>query len=378
MPNTEKKYFTMYDIAPILGIPLPGPGRTTVDVECPCCKGKRKTLHIDFEKGMFRCAKCSEAGKTALTLYMRYTGLDTYSALKELRTQTSVGDMESMTRAKQTIQKNEELPLAPIKERDAVYRALLDNLTLTAEHKNNLKGRGLTDDEIQQLGYRSAPEYPTTLEVAKKLLRQGYRLEGIPGMCKSAAGRWQVYTPGTGILIPALDCEGRIQGLQIRLDTVTEGKFRWVSSLGRRDGTKAMSWSHVSGDNRATIALLVEGLMKGDITHILSGMTVICIPGTSAQGSLSEALAGLPSLQHIIVCFDMDAIENEHVMKDLQKLLQLLSGYADKLTYEVAMWPEDKGIDDYLWHHYYRFERSDEKKKEIITRIQTRVASRKS
>ena len=37
MPNTEKKYFTMYDIAPILGIPLPGPGRTTVDVECWTC-----------------------------------------------------------------------------------------------------------------------------------------------------------------------------------------------------------------------------------------------------------------------------------------------------------------------------------------------------
>ena len=149
-------------------------------------------------------------------------------------------------------------------------------------------------------------------------------------------------------------------------------------SLNSIDCSTSPVHTYILTPNRATIALLVEGLMKGDITHILSGMTVICIPGTSAQGSLSEALAGLPSLQHIIVCFDMDAIENEHVMKDLQKLLQLLSGYADKLTYEVAMWPEDKGIDDYLWHHYYRFERSDEKKKEIITRIQTRVASRKS
>lgn len=47
--------------------------------------------------------------------------------------------------------------LAPLDERDRVYRALLNRLTLAPDHRENLLRRGLTDEAIERLGYKSTP-----------------------------------------------------------------------------------------------------------------------------------------------------------------------------------------------------------------------------
>ena len=47
--------------------------------------------------------------------------------------------------------------LAPLEERDRVYRALLSRLTLAPDHRENLLRRGLTDEAIERLGYKSTP-----------------------------------------------------------------------------------------------------------------------------------------------------------------------------------------------------------------------------
>ena len=41
--------------------------------------------------------------------------------------------------------------LAPLEERDRVYRALLNRLTLAPDHRENLLSRGLTDEAIERL-----------------------------------------------------------------------------------------------------------------------------------------------------------------------------------------------------------------------------------
>ena len=47
--------------------------------------------------------------------------------------------------------------LAPLEERDRVYRALLNRLTLAPDHRESLLRRGLTDEAIERLGYKSTP-----------------------------------------------------------------------------------------------------------------------------------------------------------------------------------------------------------------------------
>ena len=48
-------------------------------------------------------------------------------------------------------------------------------------------------------------------------------------------------------MIPVRNPEGKIQGIQVRRDNLTKRKFRWISSVGKTDGTPAEGWTHLSG-----------------------------------------------------------------------------------------------------------------------------------
>ena len=53
------------------------------------------------------------------------------------------------------------------------YRALLSKLTLASDHRDNLRGRGLTNEEIDRLGYRTTP-LVGFLALAKELISEGH------------------------------------------------------------------------------------------------------------------------------------------------------------------------------------------------------------
>ena len=79
--------------------------------------------------------------------------------------------------------------------------------------------RGFTETEIQELGFRSTP-LSGTESLARKLLREGYSLSGIPGFFVNRQQNWDAafYKKNRGFLCPAYDLSGRISGFQIRLD----------------------------------------------------------------------------------------------------------------------------------------------------------------
>ena len=145
--------------------------------------------------------------------------------------------------------------------RHETYSALLGKLSLASDHRDNLLARGLTEEVITQLEYRTTPVVGNTA-LAKQLLAEGKYLPGVPGFYHTASGEWSFIRENRGILIPVRSPEGKIQGLQIRRDNVTKRKFRWVSSVGKTDGTRAEGWTHMAGPPQETI-LLTEGPMKG-------------------------------------------------------------------------------------------------------------------
>ena len=89
--------------------------------------------------------------------------------------------------------------------------------------------RGLSDEEIDRLGYRTTPVVGMQT-IARQLQSSGYYLSGVPGFYRKD-GNWSFACESRGILIPVRDSKGRIQGMQIRRDNATRRKFRWVSSL---------------------------------------------------------------------------------------------------------------------------------------------------
>ena len=106
---------------------------------------------------------------------------------------------------------------------DIAYHALLSELTLSESHHESLQRRGLTDDQIVSLGYKTLPTNGRR-ELAARLQANGIRLAGVPGFYLEA-GRWQLAGP-VGIAIPVRDTKQRVMGLQIRCDNAEGGRYK--------------------------------------------------------------------------------------------------------------------------------------------------------
>lgn len=241
-----------------------------------------------------------------------------------------------------------ESPVADIETRHRTYTALLEKLSLASDHTENLLGRGLKEDEIMKLGYKTTPVVGMT-KIAKELVQEGCELSGVPGFYRTESDAWKFTINQRGILIPVRDGKGRIQGMQIRRDDAKKRKFRWVSSSELKSGCKAEGWTHLAGPPAKTI-LLTEGPMKADVIHALTGLTVLAVPGVNALTQLEIALKQLRELglQKIMTAFDMDMATNPHVQKGYQQLLLLL----DQMGFQFGTYLWDgsfKGLDDYVW-----------------------------
>ena len=206
---------------------------------------------------------------------------------------------------------------------------------------------------ITQLEYRTTPVIGNTA-LAKQLLAEGKYLPGVPGFYHTASGEWSFIREDRGILIPVRNPEGKIQGLQIRRDNVTKRKFRWVSSVGKTDGTRAEGWTHMAGSPQETI-LITEGPMKADVIHFLTGQTVLAVPGVNSLTQLKPILNYLreQGTRYVMTAFDMDYMTNPHVQNGYYELAKLLSEMG--FQYGTYLWdPAYKGLDDYVWQCCYQ------------------------
>ena len=341
----------MHDILPLIGVPLPPPGRSSYNIQCPCCdeNARKRHLNINLKKDVFRCPRCGFSGGV-FDLYAYYEGIPRAAVRDALLTRLDVrGDIESYRPARDKEPVSEECPLTDIDLRDATYQALLSQLTLASDHRANLLSRGLSTEVIERLNYKTTPFVGMNM-IAKKLLADGHYLAGVPGFYRKN-GDWTFVSERRGILIPVRDLQGRIQGLQIRRDNVTRRKFRWVSSVEQPDGCKAESWVHLAGKPRETV-ILTEGPMKADIVHALTGRTVIAVAGINALSQLEKMLLELRQhgTQKIMTAFDMDFLTNPHVERGYANLTRMLEAMG--FRYGTYLWdPTYKGLDDYVWQY---------------------------
>ena len=341
--------FHMADVISLLGLPYPPQGRSSYYVQCPCCDDnpRKKHLNINLKKDVFRCPRCGVYGGI-FDLYSLYTGVPRDKVREALSERLGNVQRVIHTEKKAPQSEPQEYPPTDIETRHATYSALLSMLTLAPDHRQNLLNRGLTDADIERLGYKTTPVVGTTA-LAKQLQNSGFYLAGVPGFYRNDEGSWAFIHERRGILIPVRDKDGNIQGLQIRRDDVQKRKFRWVSSTDKRDGCRAEGWTHLAGPVRSVL-LLTEGPMKADIIHALSGLTVLAVPGVNALTQLQSTLEQLRNegLQEIKTAFDMDFFTNAHVQNGYNSLLAMLDDMG--FRYGTYVWdPRYKGLDDYIW-----------------------------
>lgn len=354
--------FDISDILPLCKINANvWPGRASIDVNCPFCGDDRKHLNINLRKNVWRCNKCDAHGGM-LELYAQMYDVSTTEAYRQIEKQLGKEQCPSdrPKRVEVNVSRADPYEPAEIEKRDVAYRFLLTNMRLTDFHRQNLRSRGLTDAQIDEQFYRSVPVIGHDKIVAK-MLASGIDPKGVPGFYyKNRNGRfvWTLRDYPSGIMIPVRDIQGRIEGIQIRLDNTDRRKFRWLSTNEKLDrdgnelfpgGSHTYSWCHYAGPVISTM-YLTEGPMKANVIHSLSGRSVIAVPGVNCEDQFVKNMELLRQrgVRHIVLAFDMDKRVNENVQKAQAKMEQIIKSAEMKLT--VLEWPaEQKGLDDYLW-----------------------------
>ncbi len=232
--------------------------------------------------------------------------------------------------------------------RDAGYRKLLSELSLSPYHRQDLKRRGLTDQQIDVGLYKTLPKAGRGAAVKKVALELGQDFEAVPGFFMSERGP-NIAAPA-GLLVPVRDIAGRIVALKVRVDKVSadDPRYLYLSSVNH-GGPGPGSPSHIPAGVCGPVALvrITEGELKSDVATALSGVPTISFPGVASWRTVVPDLTELKT-KTVLVAFDADADGNKHVAKALRDCCRELK--AGGFDVKLERWSVDrgKGIDELL------------------------------
>jgi hypothetical protein len=202
----------------------------------------------------------------------------------------------------------------PVAERDAAFRKFHKYWGLAPKHRADLIGRGLSDEQIENLQFFSVQlgeqfgEYQLGERVPPGVP------ENFPGV---SGGRFSCKKKGYAC--PAFDPEGRITGYQIRVDNPGEGggKYLWA---------KGAESSHLpNGEVPITFCRPLDGQIRRQEIGISEG---ILKPAITAQ-KLGQIIIGASGLQ-----FSKDGVI-------LEQLVEYLKAASEELgTKNITIYPD--------------------------------------
>lgn len=355
--------FDILQVAALLHLTIRRQAPHGVYTDCPLCGDQRGKMFLQTEENVYRCNICGVGGGM-LDLYARAQGLGSNSeAYRDICEQLLYGDDFTIQGPPRQAAAKAPPPQAERADNTVLhhtYTALLQLLPLSAVHREKLRARGLTDAQIDALAYRSTPKPDACVQLTEALSRRGCAIQGVPGFYKDKQNRWTMNFKKrtSGILIPARDVAGRIQGMQIRLDVPikdrgadpdkTGTKYIWFSSSAYNMGITSGSPAHLVGDPYARKVYVTEGFLKADVAHCLSQRTFAAIAGINNQKALEGLLSMLRDngTEVIVEATDMDKFSNPAVHKGMHNLLCLARSKGMQ-TLSMTWNPNFKGIDDW-------------------------------
>lgn len=370
------------DVLSLLGVHF-NPGKEENIISCPFCGGKRFAMNIRMGTG--RCFNCTTTADSA-SYYAADQGMSLNDARNDIKRRLSIPDERGQAKERFVYQAAPQEAEAPDEQKNLVYRAFLDELKLTDEHRSHLVSRGFTDDDIASRGYKSFPTYYKKEQkkaLCRRLQGKGLTLKGIPGFYKDTDGTWTFVWCKSGIIVPQVNVRNLIIGFQIRkddevleyIDGELEKKYCWFSSKDRPAGCGAHTSVHIVTDfvwnaeaksyepvlhgDRVT---LTEGGMKADLCAcLLDGKgSLVAVQGVHALGPLKDALLELKKfgLKTVNLAYDMDYLTNPNVKDSLNKTWKLIKSLGltpnNMMNWEYEKTDETgnkfylKGLDDYF------------------------------
>ncbi len=338
-----------------------------VYTDCPFCGDNRGKLKVNYQTNVWRCNYCGEKGGM-LRLYALAKGISTSAANQEIcEILMNEGNYfePAILQPGQPSQRQRKAQCEESQraEDTVIHRTmtgLLGMLTLYKHHREHLRtARGLTDEQIDNLGYKSTPPFYKCKALTERLIAKGYTVEGVPGFYQKD-GQWTVSFPSmlAGFLIPVHGVDGLVRGCQIRLDVPLRNendppgkrgaKYVWLSSSGKPGGTPSGSPVHIAGDVHARTVYLTEGILKSDIAHLLMNRTFAGVAGIGNTGQLDLLFEFLAAngTQEIVLAPDIDRYRNKNVNEAVKKITTMV--LAKGLRCRLLSWnPNYKGVDDW-------------------------------
>jgi hypothetical protein len=246
-------------------------------------------------------------------------------------------------------------------------------MSLSKAHRESLQQRGLSDEAIDRLGYRSLPIQGRASLARKTAEAIGDGLVTVPGFVVKSGKEGRPYLTiagSAGLLIPVRDAAGRIVALLVRRDNSADGgnRYSYLSSTAA-GGPGPGSPTHVPLGVTAPCPTcrLTEGALKADIATALSGLPTIGMAGLGWKPCL-EVLAAL-ECKTVRLSLDADAPDNVAVARILADCQVALD--SGGMTVELERWQltDGKGIDDLL---------AAGKSPELLTGEAARVAAKEA
>lgn len=369
--------FDILDVAQLLHLHIRRRHTESVYTDCPFCGDKRGKMNLNYVKNVWRCNYCGAHGGM-LALYARIRGTTHSDAYSEICDALQTGETgwgsesHSTAAAGASFGKfpasgrlHEGTPQSSRADAQTVHQTLsllFHMLTLRPEHLAHLKSekRGLTDEQIRELGFKSTPPYYLCRSLAARLIAQGCTVDGVPGFYRDKEGNWTAAfsSYASGILIPAVDIDGYLCGAQILLDKPFKDadappekagtKYIWFSSASKPMGTSSGSPVHFVGDPSSRVVYVTEGLLKADIAHCLTGRSFAAVAGANNVRGLDKVFAQLAQngTELIVEAHDADKFSNPMIAKGCSEIFRIAKAHGVEcrsLTWD----PNYKGIDDW-------------------------------
>ena len=218
-----------------------------------------------------------------------------------------------------------------IPDRDKSLRKLSQSLGLSRRHQKALLDRGLSESAIEQGLFFSV--YPND-DVPPSIP------PNLPGVING-----KIASGGVGIACPAFDGEGRAIGYQVRLDNVSESKYRWAKGLTSShlpDGELPITVIPNGKDNGQV--WLSEGILKPFVAAHKHGINAIGAAGGHFSGAANQIKNAIGPYRQLILCPDAGDINNPQVMLRWSKEINFLQSLGKSLL--IAFWGQKTKDDD--------------------------------
>lgn len=179
--------------------------------------------------------------------------------------------------------------------RHAAHSAILDALTLSDVHRQQLTERGFSPVDVERLGYKSIRQVDRGRLARHVLATVGLGCLNVP--CVTPDGATIRLPEASGLLIPVRALDGRVWSLKVRSEGAV--RYRWYGS-----GTSVALPHHPLGTPTTAVKVWVtEGELKADYASLRLPLPVLGVPGVDRGQTILPTLQVM-KVRRVVIDFD--------------------------------------------------------------------------